>query len=142
MIWKHKIDLDAINASGKQSLTGHLGIEFTDWGDDYLSAKMPVDKRTVQPYGLLHGGASVVLAESIGSVASLFCIENMDKQVPVGVDINANHLSSARSGYVIGTARPYKIGRKLHVWNIEITDEKGKLICVSRLTVAIIENTA
>ena len=139
MIWKNKIDIDAINASSEQTLSGHLGIEFTEWGDDYISAKMPVDKRTVQPFGLLHGGASVVLAETIGSVASLFCIKDTNKHVPVGVDINANHLSSIRSGYVIGTARPYKIGRKLHVWNIEIVDEQGKMICVSRLTVAIID---
>lgn len=139
MIWKQKIDIDAINSTGAQSITEVLGIEFTDSGDDYLTAKMPVDKRTIQPFGILHGGASVVLAETVGSVASMLCLEDITKQVPVGVSINANHLSSARSGYVTGTAKPYKIGRKLHVWNIEIKDEKGKMICVSRLTVAIVD---
>ncbi len=138
MIWKTKPTLTALNASNPNTLNESLGIEFIEAGDDFLKARMPVDKRTVQPFGLLHGGANVCLAETLGSVASLLCLEDMSKQAPVGVEVNANHLRSAKQGYVTGTVKPVRIGRSLHVWNIEIVDEEGRLTCVSRLTVAII----
>ena len=138
MIWKHTPTLEGINATSKNTLAERLGIEFTTIGDDFLTAKMPVDHRTVQPMGLLHGGASVALAETLGSVASVLCIDDLTKLMPVGVEINANHLRSATSGFVYGTARPLRLGRTLHVWNIEIQDEAGKLVCVSRLTVAVV----
>ena len=117
----------------------HIGIEFTEVGSDYLIAKMPVDHRTKQPMGLLHGGASVALAETIGSVASVVVQENPFEKAVVGVEINANHLSSAKQGYVFGKVTPIKIGRKIHVWNIEITDENEKKICISRLTTALVD---
>ncbi len=141
MIWKQTPSLEAMNAFSKNTMVDHIGIEFTEIGDDYIKARMPVDHRTVQPMRILHGGASVALAETIGSVASTFCIEDLNKQTAVGVEINANHLKSAKSGFVYGTARPIKIGRKLHIWNIEIKNEDAKLICVSRLTIAIIDIT-
>ncbi len=139
MIWKHPANLEQINAFSANTMVEHLGIVFTEIGDDYLVAKMPVDSRTVQPFRLLHGGASVALAETIGSSASVLCIENIEKQAPVGVEINANHLRSATKGFVYATCKPIKIGRTLHVWNIEIKNEEEKLVCVSRLTIAIIE---
>ena len=140
MIWKIEPTLTGLNASGNKTLVHHLGIEFIEIGDDYLKAKMPVDHRTVQPMGLLHGGASVALAETMGSVASLLMVDDLTKFAPVGVEINANHLSSARSGEVIGTVRPVKTGRRIHVWRINIEDSNGKLICESRITTMIIEN--
>ena len=139
MIWKHPANLEQINAFSANTMVEHLGIVFTEIGDDYLVAKMPVDSRTVQPFRLLHGGASVALAETIGSSASVLCIENIEKQAPVGVEINANHLRSATKGFVYATCKPIKIGRTLHVWTIEIKNEEEKLVCVSRLTIAIIE---
>ena len=140
MIWKTPPTLDILNDIGKDSMSGHLGIEFTEFGDDFMTASMPVDKRTAQPFRVLHGGASVALAETLGSVASVLCISDMSKYQAVGVEINANHLSSAREGSVVyGTVRPIRIGRTLHVWNIDIKNAEGKLICVSRLTVAIVE---
>jgi len=140
MLWKHKPSLELLNASGQDTLVRHLGIEFVERGDDYLVATMPVDKRTKQPMGLLHGGASVVLAETMGSVASTLMID-LNKEAPVGVEINANHLRSAKSGLVTGRCTAIKVGRKLHVWNIEISDEAGKLICTSRLTTMIIDRS-
>ncbi|MCB0654162.1 MAG: hotdog fold thioesterase [Saprospiraceae bacterium] len=140
MIWKHKIDLEVLNSFSSRTMVEHLDIQFISFGDDFITAKMPVDHRTVQPFGLLHGGASAALAETIGSVASSLCVEDITREAPVGIEINASHLSSARSGYVYGTARPIRVGRKIHVWNIEIKDEQERLICVSRLTVAIINH--
>jgi 1,4-dihydroxy-2-naphthoyl-CoA hydrolase len=140
MIWKTTPTLEVVNNIGKGSMSEHVGIEFVESGDDFLTAKMPVDQRTVQPFRILHGGASVVLAETLGSIASVLCLADMSKQQAVGVEINANHLSSAREGtYVYGTVRPIRVGRTIHVWNIEIKDESGKLVCVSRLTVAVVE---
>ncbi|MCS6934919.1 MAG: hotdog fold thioesterase [Chitinophagales bacterium] len=136
MIWKVKPTVEQLNAVSVNSMDVHLGIEFTEVGDDYLKARMPVNERTRQPYGLLHGGASCVLAESLGSVAGNLCVE-FGKQVVVGVEINANHLRSVREGYVYGTVKPLHVGRSLQVWSIEITNEEGKLVCVSRLTVAV-----
>lgn len=137
-IWKQSFTLEQLNALSKSTLVENLGIEFTDFGDDFVTAKMPVDHRTVQPMRLLHGGASAALAETLGSVASVLCLEDGSKSMPVGVEINANHLRSATKGFVYGTARAFRLGRTLHVWGIEITDEAGKLICVSRLTIAIV----
>ena len=139
MIWKIPPDLQKLNESGKNRMAEHVGIDFVEYGDDYLIARMRVDHRTTQPFGLLHGGASVVLAEELGSVASLLCIDLSEGKAPVGVEINANHLNSVKSGYVFGRVEPIKIGRRMHVWQIKIRDESDKLICVSRLTVAIVD---
>jgi 1,4-dihydroxy-2-naphthoyl-CoA hydrolase len=139
-IWKQDFTLEGLNASSVGTIGSLIGIEFIEFGDDFLRAKMPVDDRTVQPARILHGGASVVLAETLGSVASVLCIENRAKKMPVGLEINANHLSPGRYGTnVIGTCRPIRIGKTIHVWNIEITTPEGKLVCVSRLTTAIVD---
>ncbi len=139
MIWKQPVNLELLAQVSQNTLAHNLGIEYTGYGDDYLEGRMPVDSRTKQPMGLLHGGASAALAETLGSIASLLCLEDPATHTPVGVELNANHLNSATEGYVYGTVKPLKIGRRLHVWNIEIKDEKQKLICVSRLTIAVIE---
>ncbi|MEE2918205.1 MAG: hotdog fold thioesterase [Candidatus Neomarinimicrobiota bacterium] len=130
--------LQKLNDFQKNTITEVLGIEITDFGPDYFCGKMPVDHRTVQPYGLLHGGASAVLAETLGSIAGGMQV-NLETQSVVGVEINCNHLRSARDGWVYGKATPVKIGRKIHVWNIEIKNEDDKLIAVSRLTLAVID---
>jgi 1,4-dihydroxy-2-naphthoyl-CoA hydrolase len=122
----------------KGNMIEHLGIEFTEIQAGYIKAKMPVDHRTKQPLGLLHGGASVVLAETMGSTAVVLALKDPMKETGVGVEINANHLKSARGGYVIGTCVPLRIGRTLHVYEIKIHDEEENLICASRLTLAII----
>ena len=116
----------------------HLGIEFIEVGRDFICARMPVDHRTVQPMGLLHGGASLALAETLGSVASSVIVD-ASKYACVGLEINANHIKSARDGFVTGRATPIHLGKKTHVWDIKITNENDQLICVSRLTVAVIE---
>ena len=118
----------------------HIGLEFSEVGPDFLKATMPVDHRTRQPYGLLHGGASCVLAETLGSVASAMVIDPV-KFICVGLEINANHVRSAREGFVTGTCTPIHIGASTHVWDIKIHDERNKLICVSRLTVAILKKS-
>ena len=117
-------------------MADHLSIEITEVGDDYIVGRMPVDERTVQPFGLLHGGASCVLAETLGSIAGTFCVD-ATKQMVVGIEINANHIKSARSGFVYGTVKPIHVGKSTQVWGIEIVGEKGELICVSRLTCAV-----
>ena len=122
----------------KNTMVEHLGIEFLEIGQNFISAKMPVDHRTIQPMGLLHGGASIVLAETLGSVASSILVD-INKFHCVGLEINANHIKSARSGYVTGKATPIHIGKKTHVWDIRIINENEDLVCISRLTVAIIE---
>jgi 1,4-dihydroxy-2-naphthoyl-CoA hydrolase len=139
MIWKNKFDTNGINNISKNTMVQHLGIEFTEIGEDYMLATMPVDHRTVQPVRLLHGGASVALAETLGSVASYACIDTENFNV-VGIEINANHLKAVLEGtsHVIGKVKPVKIGRNIHVWNIEIADESGNLVCVSRLTTMVI----
>lgn len=140
MIWKQKaVTTEGLNNFGLQNMPGHLRIEFIEVGDDFLIAKMPVDERTKQPMGLLHGGASAALAETMGSVASVLCIDDITKQSAVGVEINANHLRAARSGFVYGRVSPIKIGRTIHVWRIQITDENQREICESRLTTMIID---
>ena len=123
---------------GKGNMVEHLGIKFTLIEEDRIVATMPVDNRTVQPYGLLHGGASVSLAETLGSVAT-HCSIDSSKYLSVGLEINANHIRSVKSGYVTGTATPVHIGKSTHVWAIEIVDEAKNLVCASRITIAIIE---
>lgn len=130
------ITLDQINDLGKNTLIEHIGIEFTETGKNYIKAKMPVDQRTVQPMGLLHGGASAVLIETLGSVGSTLCVE-AGKQAVVGIEINVNHLKSARNGYVYGTATLVHEGRTTHVWQNEIKNEDDKLVAVGRLTVIV-----
>ena len=137
-IWKKTFTLEGVNNIGEDCMPGYLDIKFTEYGDDYICATMPVTAKNKQPMGLLHGGASVVLAETIGSVAAILCVEDPSK-TSVGVEINANHLRPVRTGIVTATARPVKIGRNLHVWNIEIRDEKDRLSCVSRFTAAIVD---
>jgi 1,4-dihydroxy-2-naphthoyl-CoA hydrolase len=136
-IWKVTPEVAQLNEHA-DNLVGHLGIEFTEIGTDYLKARMPVDRRTHQPYGLLHGGASVVLAETLGSTGAMLCVDQ-SKSYVVGLEVNANHVRSVAGGWVIGTARPLHVGRSTQLWDIHIVDEAGKLVCVSRLTVAVIE---
>ncbi|MBX3012197.1 MAG: hotdog fold thioesterase [Caldilineaceae bacterium] len=137
-LWFAEPTLDALNALAKETLIGHLAIEFTTIGADFLTAKMPVDRRTVQPFGLLHGGASVVLAETLGSVAAMLCVDSQVK-LCVGLEINANHVRAARTGFVFGTVRPIHIGGSTQIWQTQIHDEQERLICVSRLTVAVLD---
>ncbi len=138
MIWKTKPSLSAVNDINKSSMAGYLGIEITEIGDDYLKAKMPVDHRTKQPMGLLHGGASVVLSESIGSIAS-FLLVDMSVEYIVGIEVNANHVRAATEGYVYCTTKPVKIGRTIHIWTTDIIDDQGQMICTSRLTVMVVQ---
>jgi 1,4-dihydroxy-2-naphthoyl-CoA hydrolase len=123
------------------SLGSHLGIEFTEIGADFIRGRMPVDDRTRQPYGILHGGASVALAETLGSVGAGLVIDP-SQFTCVGQEINANHLRAVRDGFVIGTARPVHLGKRSQVWEIRIVDERDKLVCISRLTVAVLERAA
>ena len=132
------ISVEQLQKFSKNTMVEHLGIEFLELGENFISAKMPVDHRTHQPMGQLHGGASIALAETLGSVASSIIVD-MDKFVCVGLEINANHIKSARSGFVIGKATPIHLGKKTHVWDIKIRNEDDELICISRLTVAVIE---
>ena len=132
------ITVKQINRFLPNTLMEHLGIEFTEVGSDFLCAKMPVDHRTHQPYGLLHGGASAALAESVGSAASTLLI-NHETHYPVGLEINANHVRAVKSGFVHAQASVVHAGRTSHVWDIRITDDQEKLVCISRLTMAIIE---
>jgi 1,4-dihydroxy-2-naphthoyl-CoA hydrolase len=129
--------LEALNASSRGTAMEPLGIVFTELGADFLRATMPVDARTHQPYGLLHGGASVLLAETLGSTAGMLSVE--EGKGVVGIEINANHLRGVRRGQVTGTARPAHVGRSTQVWDIGIEDDAGRLVCVSRLTVAVID---
>lgn len=131
------ISLDQLNENAANTMGPWLGMEFTEIGPDYLRAMMPVDHRTIQPYGLLHGGASAALAETVGSVASALVIDQQ-KLICVGLEINANHVRGVREGYVHAIAKPLHLGGSTHVWDIRITDDQHKLVCVSRLTVAIL----
>ena len=137
MIWKKPFTLEGLNNT-ENNLVKHLGIEFSAFGDDYLEAIMPVDHRTHQPFGLLHGGASVVLAESLGSLAGFLCLEDMGNAV-VGQEINANHIRGVKSGTVTGRATPIHLGRQSQVWSIEIRNEDDKLVAISRLTLAVVK---
>lgn len=137
-IWhKEAISIADLNAFGKGNMCEHLGIEFTELGANYLVAKMPVDHRTKQPFGLLHGGASVVLAESVASMASALVVD-LDLASCVGIEINANHIRAMRTGYVFGKCTPLHLGATTHVWNIQITNERNQLVCISRLTVSVL----
>lgn len=139
-IWYRPYTLAELERLSEGCMPGHVGIRFTEIGPDFLRGTMPVDSRTRQPFGLLHGGASVTLAETLGSVAANCCIDAA-RRFAVGQEINANHLRSARSGHVTGTARPLHLGARTQVWDIRIEDEKGRLTCVSRLTVAVVEGS-
>jgi 1,4-dihydroxy-2-naphthoyl-CoA hydrolase len=136
-IWHEWPELEALNRWSDNTLVRHLGIRITKVGDDFISGTMPVDSRTHQPFGMLHGGASAALAETLGSVAANLCV-NPKTHRCVGLEINANHIQPVRSGTVTGVARPLHIGRSTQVWDIRITDEDGRLVCVSRLTLAVI----
>lgn len=138
MIWFSPVAIEALNKLGKGTMGEYLGMEWIEVGDDFLRARMPVDHRTRQPYGLLHGGASVALAETLGSVGAAISVD-MSKFIAVGMEINANHIRSVKDGFVIGTARPLHRGGTSQVWEIRIEDERGKLVCISRLTVAILK---
>lgn len=137
-IFNSNVTVDMLNKMSPNTMTDHLGIVFTKIGDDFIEATMPVDHRTHQPLGLLHGGASVVLAETLGSVAATCCVD-MSKQYCVGLEINANHIKSVREGVVTGTTRPIHIGKRTQVWEIKITNPQQELICVSRITMAVID---
>lgn len=136
-IWTDTPTLEGMTERGRETALSHMGIEFLEVGDDFIKARMPVDHRTVQPAGILHGGASVVLAETLGSVAANHCLRGEGKAA-VGLEINANHIRSATSGWVYGTTRPLHIGGSTQVWEIRIETEDGKLVCVSRITMAVI----
>jgi 1,4-dihydroxy-2-naphthoyl-CoA hydrolase len=140
-IWKQDIDLASLNGWSTNTLMEAIGIQITAVGDDWLQGTMPVDRRTHQPYGLLHGGASVALAETLGSTAAMLTLDAA-KERAVGLDINANHVRGVLSGTVTGTARPLHLGRSTQVWEIRIEDENGKLVCFSRLTMAVVPATA
>ena len=137
-IWFKDYSLEDIGALQHGNMSGHIGIEFVRIGPDHLEARMPVDARTVQPDGILHGGASVALAETLGSIGGSMVVDRERFQV-VGQEINANHLRAVRGGYVHGSAKPIHLGRRSQVWAIEIFDERKRLICISRLTLAVIE---
>ena len=136
MIWKKKINLNNINNSMKNTMAKYLEINIKEVGDNFIRASMPVNEKTIQPFGILHGGASVALAETIGSVASNLCLN--DDYYAVGLDINANHIKSVKNSFVEAITKPIHLGRSTHVWEIKIT-QNDKLICISRLTTAVLE---
>jgi uncharacterized domain 1 len=137
-LWKIGTTLEQIEKRSKNTLIEHLGIEFLEIGDDFLKARMPVDNRTKQPAGLLHGGASVALAETLGSVAAGLCVNREVKEI-VGLEINANHIRPVHDGWVIGITKPIHVGNSTQLWEIRIYNEEDKLVCISRLTVANID---
>ncbi len=137
-VWFQKPTVEQLNRFSKNTLMEHLNIEYTEIGEDYIRATMPVDARTHQPMGILHGGASVALAESLGSVAATLCVDVREKYC-VGVEINANHLRQVHSGKVTGTARPVHLGNRIQVWEIRITDDSHRLVCVSRITLMVMD---
>lgn len=139
-IWKQPTDLDTINGWSEHTLMRAIGIRVTEIGEDWLRGTMPVDERTRQPYGILHGGASVALAETLGSTGAMLCCE--DGFAAVGLDINANHVRAVRDGTVTGTARPLHVGRNTQVWEIRIEDDAGELTCIARLTMAVVPQRA
>jgi 1,4-dihydroxy-2-naphthoyl-CoA hydrolase len=136
-IWKKEISVEELTRNHVGTAVSTLGMEFLEVGDDFIRARVPVDERTRQPYGILHGGVSVVLAETLGSCGAHYSAPEGDRAV--GLDINANHIRSATSGWVIGTARPVHRGRSTQVWQIELTNEAGELTCVSRITMAVLQ---
>jgi 1,4-dihydroxy-2-naphthoyl-CoA hydrolase len=140
-VFNSGVTLESLNKIAPDSMLEHLGIQFTKVDGDSIEATMPVDHRTRQPFGILHGGASVTLAETLGSVAATCCVDGRT-QFCVGLDINANHIKSVREGFVIGKVRPIHIGKKTHVWEIKITTEKDELVCISRITMAVLDKKA
>lgn len=141
-IWHSQdLRLEQLNAFGQDTMVGALGITITEVGDDFLRGTMPVDARTRQPFGLLHGGASVALAETLGSLAAFLTLPQPERQQAVGLEINANHARAVRSGVVTGTARAEHLGRNTQIWSIRIVDEHDRLVCLSRLTIAIIDRS-
>jgi 1,4-dihydroxy-2-naphthoyl-CoA hydrolase len=140
-IWKQSPSIDQINASSRNTLVDTLGMRVIEVGDDFIRGTMPVDARTRQPFGLLHGGASVALAETLGSLAGNLCLDTT-REVAVGLDINATHVRAVTQGVVTGTARALHIGRATQVWEIRIEDEKQRLVCISRLTLAVVPKPA
>ena len=135
-VWKKHIDIEELTRSHIDTAVSHLGMEFLEVGDDFIRGRVPVDKRTQQPFGLLHGGVSVVLAEALGSCGAHYSCPEGHRAV--GLDINANHLKSATSGWVTGITRPVHRGRTTHVWAIELSNDAGELTCVSRITMAVL----
>ena len=138
MIFQPDINLDKLKQDTEVNMLSHLGISILEIGDDYIKGSMPVDERTKQPFGLLHGGASVVLAESLGSIAANCCV-NKSTHYCVGLEINANHIRGVKTGNVYGVAKAIHVGSTTQIWEIKITDENDKLVCISRLTVAVIK---
>ena len=136
-IWKTKIDTEIMTNRNQHTMSDHLGIEFLEVGDDYIVARMPVDHRTLQPHGIMHGGASCVLAETVGSIAANFCVS--EEHYCVGLDINTNHIRAVRDGYVTAKAKPFHIGKSTQVWGIKIKDDEGRLVSVNRLTMAVLK---
>ena len=139
-IWFQHYTLESVQQRGKNTMVEHIGIQITELGADYLKGTMPVDQRTVQPMGILHGGASIALAETLGSIAANLVIDP-EKHYCVGLDINGNHIRAAKGGWVTGTARPVHIGSSTQVWTIEIRDENERMVCISRLTMAVLRQT-
>jgi 1,4-dihydroxy-2-naphthoyl-CoA hydrolase len=139
-IWKAPVSVATVNQRGTKSMSDFLGIEFTEVGEDYMVARMPVDERTRQPIGIMHGGASCVLAETVGSTAANFCVDPA-LQYCVGLDINTNHIRAMREGFVFATARPFHLGQTTQVWGIDIKNEDGKLVSVNRLTMAVLKRS-
>lgn len=137
-IWKTPIDLEAIAATRKDTLVELMGIEFTEIGDDFLKGRMPVDRRTHQPCGIMHGGASCVLAETLGSIAATYCVDTT-KEFCVGLDINTSHIRMVKAGDVYGTARPIHLGKTIQIWEIRIEDEHHHLISLTRLTLSVLQ---
>lgn len=137
MIWQQSLDLVTLNNRGKNTMVEYLGIEIIEVGDDFMRASMPVDHRTKQPIGIMHGGASCVLAETIGSTAANFCV-NIETHYCVGLDINTNHIRAVKSGIVTATAKPFHLGKSSQVWHIEIHNDQQQLVSISRLTMAVL----
>lgn len=136
-IWQTEVDLQIVNQRGNNTMSDHLGIEFIEVGADYLMARMPIHQRVKQPLGIMHGGASCVLAETVGSTAAQFCVD-YEKFYCVGLDINTNHICAVREGEVIATAKPFHLGSSTQVWGIEIINDQGKLVSINRLTMAVL----
>jgi len=139
-IWIHEVTVQDLNQLSENTMVSHLRIEFTEIGDDYIQAKMPVDTFTQQPDHLLHGGASVTLAETLGSIAANLCLDR-SKKMSVGLEINANHIKQCRSGFVTGIAKPIHLGSSTQIWEIKITDERNSLVCIARLTMAVLDKS-
>ncbi|MGA2785386.1 MAG: hotdog fold thioesterase [Candidatus Bathyarchaeia archaeon] len=137
-IWLSQATPESLNEMGKATLLSHLGIEFLEIGDNYLKARMPVDHRTITPFGLLHGGASAAFAETLGAIGASLCIDR-EKKSCVGLEINANHVRPAKQGFVYGTAKPIHMGNFTQVWEIRIQNQEDNLVCISRLTVATLD---